>query len=82
MSLASRAAARKDSMTFQHLKFGLAAGWMLAVGAVAIGNGINGSVPVLWVSAAALIPAAMGLLLWQPPARTVTQIIHDADVAP
>jgi hypothetical protein len=78
----TRARARKDSMTFQHTKLAVSAAWMAAVGAVAIASGISGAVPMLWVSAAALIPAAMGLLLWQEPTRTVSQIIRDTDVAP
>lgn len=69
-------------MTFQHTKLGIAAGWVLAITILGLGLGIHGTVPVLWASAAALIPAGLGFLLWQQPGRTMAQIIHDADVAP
>jgi hypothetical protein len=68
-------------MTFQQTKLGFSATWMVVVAAVGLTSGISGAVPILWVSAAALIPAALGFLLWEEPARTVSQIIRDADGA-
>jgi hypothetical protein len=81
MTITRRARARKDSMTFQQTKLGFSTTWMVVVAAIGLGTGISGAVPVLWVSAAALIPAALGYLMWQEPPRTVSEIIHDADAS-
>ena len=69
------------TMRFERTKLAVSASWVAAVAAVSLASGIAGTVPVLWASAVALIPAAAGFMLWQEPPRTVSQIIRDANIA-
>lgn len=69
-------------MTFDQTRHIGAAGWVLAVGAVALTAGVDGTAPVLWASASALIPAGLWILSARPPARTVARSRRSADGTP
>jgi hypothetical protein len=65
-------------MTFQSWKLILLASWTVTVLLVAFGTGIHSTTAWAAIIAMALIPPAVAMQVWNPPAQTTSQSIKEA----
>jgi hypothetical protein len=64
-------------MNLNNVKLTVAAAYVIGVGGVAVASGVTSPVGLIVFAALALLPAGALLALWNDPAQTLSETIHN-----
>jgi hypothetical protein len=69
--------ARLTVMQHEHMKIAVGGAWVLACSVMALSVGVNSASGWIVLVALGLLPPLMLYRLWRPPARTISESIHE-----